>query len=310
MTSEATPALPKKTPALDLDRTRERLTKLGLVHAAERLGEHAATAVKETVAPHRFLDALLEAGVPLDHPFTHQGRRRTLKEVADGAHLLFRPREVMPAANMLPWSIIALCRTTSPVRARWSNAWGEPVDLEVVVDSALLLMEEASQPLMQAMREDRAETGRAPVHGFTCGGAHMLYALLVAAHTGHAGRERAERIRQQADLMLWRLHADMGLIDRFYKDRSVQAGAAWYEMDAKVKLLGHGEECLTFATLRGVVKLTAAQQVRRRAAVSTLKRLLDDMEGKNVVEARDIDGELFRQLIGDTCHARRGLTLA
>jgi hypothetical protein len=46
--------LPKKTPQVDLDRTRERLIRLGLVHAADRLGEHVATAAKETDAPHRF----------------------------------------------------------------------------------------------------------------------------------------------------------------------------------------------------------------------------------------------------------------
>ena len=61
MTAETVPALPKKTPQVDLDRTRERLTKLGLVHAAEHLGEQAALAAKETHAPHRFLDNLLEA---------------------------------------------------------------------------------------------------------------------------------------------------------------------------------------------------------------------------------------------------------
>jgi DNA replication protein DnaC len=55
-----TPALPRKAPAVDLDRTRERLVKLGLVHAADPLAEHAATAIKETIAPHRFLDGLLE----------------------------------------------------------------------------------------------------------------------------------------------------------------------------------------------------------------------------------------------------------
>ena len=59
--SAVTAALPKKLPQVDLDRTRERLTRLGLLHAAERLGEHVATAAKETQPPHRFLDALLEA---------------------------------------------------------------------------------------------------------------------------------------------------------------------------------------------------------------------------------------------------------
>jgi DNA replication protein DnaC len=64
MTAEPTPAtaaLPKKAPQVDLDRTRERLTRLGLLHAAERLGEHVAMAAKETYPPHRFLDSLLEA---------------------------------------------------------------------------------------------------------------------------------------------------------------------------------------------------------------------------------------------------------
>lgn len=55
-----TPALPKKAGHVDLDRTRERLVKLGLAHAAERLAEHVAEAVKETAPPHRFLDRLLE----------------------------------------------------------------------------------------------------------------------------------------------------------------------------------------------------------------------------------------------------------
>ena len=57
----STYVLPNKGPQVDLDRTRERLTRLALLHAAERLREHVATAAKETHPPHRFLDALLEA---------------------------------------------------------------------------------------------------------------------------------------------------------------------------------------------------------------------------------------------------------
>ncbi len=60
--------------------------------------------------------------------------------------------------------------------------------------------------------------------------------------------------------MLWRLSADLGLIERFYKARATQPGVSWYEMDAKLKILGHGEECLAFAVQRGLVKLGPAQQ--------------------------------------------------
>jgi DNA replication protein DnaC len=61
MSGDAPAALPKKPPQVDLDRTREQLTRLGLLHAAERLADHVATAAKETHPPHRFLDGLLEA---------------------------------------------------------------------------------------------------------------------------------------------------------------------------------------------------------------------------------------------------------
>src|SRR5262249_23521220 len=127
-----------------------------------------------------FLKTMLEAGVPLDYSFTHEGRRRMLRDVVEGARGLFRPALVVQVANNLPWSLIALTRTATPPRQPWTNAWGEPVDLDMVVESALRLLEQASLPVAEAMREGRPETGTAPVHSFTCGGTHMIYGLLVA----------------------------------------------------------------------------------------------------------------------------------
>jgi hypothetical protein len=272
--------------------------------------EYLAFPIDTEIHPNSFLKTFLEAGVPQDYTFAHRWKRRTLREVVEGAHALFRQAEVIDLPNMLPWTLIAFSRTTTPLKSRWTNAWGEPVDLDKVVESALRLLEQASLPLMQSMREDRPETGRAPVHTFTCGGTHMVYGILSAVHAGYAGRDRVERTRQQMDLLVWRLRADLDLIDRFYKDRASQPGAYWYEIDAKVKLLGHGEECVALATQRGVVKLGEPQRERVRAAEQSLRRMLDEMETRNMAEARDINRELFRQLIGDACHARHGLHLA
>jgi hypothetical protein len=256
-----------------------------------------------------FLKTMLEAGVPLDYPFTHEGRRRTLRDVVDGARGLFRPQFVVQVPNNLPWSLIALTRTNTSPRQPWNNAWGEPVDLDMVVESALRLLEQASLPVAEAMRDGRLETGPAPIHSFTCGGTHMIYGLLTAVHAGYAGKDRRERMRQQVDMLVWRLSADLDLIDRFYGAKANNAGASWYQLDSKLKLLGHGEECLAFATLHQVVPLTSAQRERRQAAVATLKRLLHDLESRDLAQAKALDRELYRQLVGDTCHARHGLTL-
>ncbi|MGH6689981.1 MAG: hypothetical protein ACREF4_04785 [Gammaproteobacteria bacterium] len=264
------------------------------------------------VHPNMFLKTILEAGVPLEHAFTHEGRRRTLSEVVDGARALLRPSHVASVANALPWTLIAMTRTTSPRHARWTNAWGEPVDLDALVESALRLLEQASLPIAEAMRDGRPLTDQAPVHAFTCGGTHMLYGLLTAVHAGYVGRDRARRVQQQMDLLVWRLGADVDLIDRFYRAPGLagDAVAAWFALDSKLKLLGHAQECLAFASRYNVVKFTAAQQTQRRAATATLRRIIGDLEQRDLREARALNRELYQQLVGDTCHARHGLTLA
>ena len=46
-------------PKVELDRTRDALLALGLEHTAEALGDLISKAVKDEIAPHRFLDELL-----------------------------------------------------------------------------------------------------------------------------------------------------------------------------------------------------------------------------------------------------------
>jgi hypothetical protein len=260
--------------------------------------------------PNMFLKTMLEAGVPLDYAFTHQGRRRTLRDVVEGARGLLRPTLIASKPNALPWSLIALTRTTPVMRRQWTNAWAEPVDLDALVENALRLLEQASLPVAEAMRDGRPETRQAPVHGFTCGGGHMIYALLTAIHAGYTGNDRVRRMQRQVDLLVWRLSADLDLIERFYRARGSSAGDFWYELDAKLKLLGHAQECLAFAELYKAARLTSAQRTQWQAATTTLRRLLVDLEARNLGEAKMMDRELYRQLVGDTCHARHGLTLS
>lgn len=264
--------------------------------------------LKVEAHPNMFLaEALLEPEVPLDHAFTHQGSRRTLQDVVDGAHALFRPTWATADPNRLPWSVIALTRSTSLLRQRWENAWGEPVDLDAVVEVALGMLERASAPVAAAMRQGRPLTAQAPVHSFTCGGTHMIYALLTAVRFGYAGRDRLARMREQVNLLVWRLSADLDLIDRFYRARAGEPGASWWELDTKLKLLGHAEECLAFGEAQELITLSPAQQAARRGAVAAVRRLLTELEARALEEARALSGELFRQLVGDTCHARHGL---
>ena len=139
----------------------------------------------------------------------------------------------------------------------------------------------------------------------------MVYGLLTALHAGYEGKDRRARLQQQVDLLVWRLSADLHLMERFYRAPGLagNASAAWFELDSKLKLLGHAEECLAFATQHEVVKLTGAQQTQRRVATAALLRIIEDLKRRDLGEARALNRDLYQQLVGDTCHARHGLTL-
>jgi hypothetical protein len=142
----------------------------------------------------------------------------------------------------------------------------------------------------------------------------LIYSLVVAADTGYAANDRARRVQRQLDLLVWRLSADLQLMDRFYRTPRPGSATWWLMIDAKLKFLGHAEECLALAANRKVVALSAAQQAARQKAVSELRRLLGEVETRDLTplrqapirEARD----LYQQIVGDVCHARHGLTLS
>jgi DNA replication protein DnaC len=48
------------TAKIDIDKTRSRLERLGMVHAADRLDELLAASIKQDGGPHRFVDELLD----------------------------------------------------------------------------------------------------------------------------------------------------------------------------------------------------------------------------------------------------------
>jgi L-amino acid N-acyltransferase YncA len=261
------------------------------------------------IHPNSFLKTMLEAGIPLDYRFKHGGRHHTIADLVEGARLLFRPTE-MAHPNQLPWSLIALSRTTPPVRRRWTNAWGEQIDLDAWVNGAVQSLESASAPIADAMRAGRPLAGKAPIHNYTCGGTHRLYSLLSAVHYGFGAKEARDRVQEQTAVMIWRMGGvEADLIGRFYAALPRSPLNQWEERDAKLKTIGHAEECVAFATARGIMTLTANQRAQRAAGVKLLMRLLAEVRRRDLGAVRAMSLQTYQQLVSDTCHAQHGLTL-
>jgi hypothetical protein len=260
--------------------------------------------------PNMFLKTFLEAGAPPDTPFPFRGRRRTLSEVIEGARALFRFSDATDR-NTIAWSLIALARSTPRDRGGWTNAWRERIDLGRVAAAGLDALEEASRPMEAARARGVVPEQQAPIHHFTCGGTHLLYSLLVAAHTGHLPASERKRVQRQMDLLVYRLAADVQMIDRFYTPQLDKvAGTGFYLLDARIKFVGHAFECLGLSKRHGLYAVPAREAARVREAGGGLDADIHQLAGLDLEPVRTNIHDLYQQLVGDVCHARHGLVLA
>src|SRR5262249_4464367 len=90
----------KAEPRLDVDKTREKLARLGLEHVAEQLEDKLTAAARDEIPPYRFLDQLLArvVGARAERPFRTSLRLSGTPPGMSGSGLSG------PPAERLTWS--------------------------------------------------------------------------------------------------------------------------------------------------------------------------------------------------------------
>jgi hypothetical protein len=253
-----------------------------------------------------FLKTFLEAGVPAAEPFAGDGRVYRLHDLGAGAQALFRfdPRTV--DRNDLAWSLIAFAELRAPT---WENAYGERIELQAVVRCSLQALQEATQGLKPYAAARLPLPQKLPIHRFTCGGTHLCYSLVVAARHGYLQAAGGDVLQEQLRLLLYRLQADPDLIDRYYREIPASPGVELFRAGAKLKVLGHALECLGYAQTHGLWQPSAPEKAQLAQAVQEVRGLLASIVTLDLAAMRSRQAQLVQQVVGDTCHACRGLSL-
>jgi len=253
-----------------------------------------------------FLKTFLEAGVPAAEPFTCDGRVYHLHDLGAGAQALFRfdPRTV--DRNDLAWSLIAFAELGAPA---WENAYGERIELQAVVRCGLQALQEATQGLKPYAAAGLPLPQKMPIHRFTCGGTHLCYSVLVAAKHGYLQAAGGDVVQEQLQLLLYRLQADPDLIDRYYREIPASPLVELFRAGAKLKVLGHALECLGYAQTQGLFQPSARAKTQLAQAVQAVRGLLASIVTLDLAAMRPRQAQLVQQVVGDTCHAFRGLNL-
>jgi hypothetical protein len=253
-----------------------------------------------------FLKTFLEAGVPASETFVCDGRGCHLRDLCEGAKALFRFDPRTFDRNDLAWSLIAFAELQTH---EWDNAYGEKIQLQEVMGFGLQVLQEATQGLKRFVAGNLPLPKKMPIHGFTCGGTHLCYSLLVAAKHGCLQAAGGDIMQDQLRMLIYRLQADPDLIDRYYREIPPAPGVDLFRAGAKLKILGHALECLGYAQTHGLLQPSPTERKQIEQATQEVQGLLSYVTTLDFAAIRRRHVQLGQQVIGDTCHAYRGLSL-
>jgi hypothetical protein len=110
-------------------------------------------------------------------------------------------------------------------------------------------------------------------------------------------------------LLLYRLQADPELIDRYYREIASAPGVELFRAGAKLKILGHALECLGYAHVHGLWQPSPPARRQIEQAEQAVRGLFSYVMTLDLAAIRRRQAQLGQQLVGDTCHAVRGLSL-
>ena len=253
--------------------------------------------------PNHFLEIMYATGVEPDRPFPSKAGPITRRDLYAGAKTLFSPATV---SDELAWTVSIFTAEMRPGADRFENGDGRTFSVSALVETAAQSAEGLYADTVAAMRGAKPY-GRSALQGCACNGTHAIYGLLDALRNGYRANELAARVTQLMHAALFRLGPESALIDQMI-GRGGAPSATLNADAAKLQFLGHSIENLRFAERFKVYQPSADESARVRAAEEELAAVAHRM-----VAVYDLDGlarqvpRAYRTILGDACHALRGL---
>ena len=141
------------------------------------------------------------------------------------------------------------------------------------------------------------------------GGQHLIQGVSHAVARGHGGTDGHRIVREQAILLGWRLPRELAQLDAAAKARTKLALRLHIQ---RLKLTGHTLETLHKLSATGL--LPAELKAHLRPIAIEVVRSVQILQARGVFarldKVRAGDEQLYLDVVGDACHALRGLHLA
>ena len=250
-----------------------------------------------------------EAGLELETPIGTSSY--TLEDLLESAKTLFSFKPTMIRENLAE-SLVAFSTHIKPQTAKWVSTYGEEIDLKEMIEAGFTAYEQLTAPLRESMTKNEKIIDRTEIKKFTCFATHLLYSLVVCVKNGYVEKRYLERVREQLNILVYRLNADVNSIDYEYKQvegRFPPLLRHFYLMYLKLKFLGHAFEILNYARRHRLFFPNSRQKGQIDVSESVLSDVIEELIHSDLKGFRRADERIFNITIADLCHAYHGLSL-
>ncbi|MEW6267721.1 MAG: hypothetical protein AB1689_00320, partial [Thermodesulfobacteriota bacterium] len=252
--------------------------------------------------PFHFVQIMQATEVPYERAFVTPRGRFTRREIVSGSEALFDPAAV---TDELSWVVSVLTHEHPQDRDGFETARGLEVHVTKLVERHLTETEAAWADTFAAMAGAKGYT-KGAVHRTACNGTHMIYGLIDALRYGYTVADLRARTGRLVGALLFRMRAEPALIDA-----SLRTGHPLIRLNAdaaKLTFLGHAVEDLGYGAQHGVLKLTPPQLEVVSEARAQLATIVARVTAEHDVDALQSQvPQAYKILLGDACHAYRGL---
>lgn len=268
--------------------------------------------------PSLILKALTDAGVPPSRSVTVGEHSHTVADLYRGTlasnwHNGTTGRTSFQSLNDTPWSLMALASWSAP-ETTWKST---PRDSGACTESSLSAFAQlvakglvASTDFI-AQARDRGtafKKQRQGIFKYTCGGAHLIQGVIHAELRGLHSVAQSSVVTDQLELLNYRFPIELKQIDDAF-----QANPKYRIPLAvqRLKLTGHTLETIArVAAADTTINVDATDIQRLVKEVTTSVDLLRSLKVyKNLHIAKTESEQFFLDVVGDSAHALRGLSI-
>ncbi len=213
--------------------------------------------------------------------------------------------------NDMPWGLQALAQWAPAGELQWVSTQGAAMDLDYLTTFTVAVLTKESAFLFQSMQRGQPfQRQGQPLFSYSCGGAHLLQGASYAVARGYGTPKDRKAVEAQVPLMFYRLPIELGIYDEAMKTAPKQKVRLLVQ---RMKFLGHFLETMSKMEAMGLYVPDEKQSQLLEGAAQNLVLTVQALEKSgtfaNMETIRTKDEQLFLDVIGDSCHAVRGLEL-